>query len=79
MGLGRFLEKAVSALGFSTEDYNLKALQANSEILLILRESFAKMLDREAFFITSFQESQSFKSIKGLDSKVRSQSTTACQ
>ncbi|KAL9609891.1 MAG: hypothetical protein Q9167_005362 [Letrouitia subvulpina] len=70
VGLGRFLEKAVSALGFSTEDYNLKALQANSEILLILRESFAKMLDREAFFITSFQESQSFKSIKGLDSKI---------
>ncbi|KAL9045199.1 MAG: hypothetical protein Q9214_001726, partial [Letrouitia sp. 1 TL-2023] len=70
VGLGQFLEKAVSALGFSTEDYNLKALQANSEILLILRESFAKMLDREAFFITSFQESQSFKSIKGLNSKI---------
>ena len=70
MGLGKFLEKAASALGFSTNDYNLKALQANSEILLILRESFAKMLDREAFFITSFQESRTFKPIKGLDAKV---------
>lgn len=57
-------------MGFSTEDYNLTALQANSEILLILRESFAKMLDREAFFITSFQETQSFKNLKGLDTKV---------
>ena len=64
------MEKAASVFGFSTSDYNLRALEANSEILAILRDSFAQMLDKEAFFITSFQESQSYKALKGFDSKV---------
>ena len=57
-------------LGFSTSDYNLRALRGNAEILEMLRDDFARMLGREAFYITSFQESMGYKGVKGLDGKV---------
>ena len=67
---GQIATKFASALGFSSTQYNLQALQGNTEILEILRDEFIRMLDKEGFEITSFQESYGFKGVKGLDAKV---------
>ena len=67
---GQIARKFAAVLGFSTTDHNLQALKGNTEILEILRDDFARMLGKEAFYITSFQESKGFKGIRGLDAKV---------
>ena len=69
---GQIARKFASALGFSTTQYNLQALQGNTEILETLRDEFARMLVSEAFHITSFQESYGLKGVKSLDAKVHS-------
>ena len=73
---GKIARKFASALGFSTTQYNLQALQGNTEILEILRDDFARMLGKEAFHITSFQESYGLKGVKGLNTKVHSPVST---
>ena len=68
---GLIARNFAAVLGFSTTDYNLRALRGNTEILEILRDDFARMLAKEAFYITSFQESMGYKGVKGLDTKVQ--------
>jgi hypothetical protein len=66
---GQIATRFCAALGFSTSDYNLRALQGNTEILEILRDEFARMLGKEAFYITSFQESKGFRGVRFVESR----------
>ena len=73
---GQIARKFAFALDLSTTQYSLQALQGNTETLEILRDEFARTLSKEAFRITSFQESYGFMGVKGLDAKVHLPTST---
>lgn len=68
--MGLTAARVVSAAGFSVNFQNLRDLNGDSGILELLREEFVKLLDRGAFFVTSFQEGKGFTRHGLLDGKV---------
>jgi hypothetical protein len=69
--LGNTIRQIVTAVGFDTNEKNIKALQFDSFELELSREEFAKQWRQGSFQVRTFQESRGIVGVRGLSGKVR--------
>lgn len=55
---------------FDTNTKNLQDLKVDSDYLELLREEFQRIVNDQKILIHTFQESQGFKGVRGLNRKV---------
>ena len=68
---GNNIRGIVAALGFDTNDRNLKTLNFDSVESQLCREEFIKNWRTGAFEVRTFQESRGLTGVRGLSGKVR--------
>ncbi len=71
--IGEVVRRVVSALGFDTNDKQIRALQFDSIELELSREEFARQWRKDYFLVRTFQEGQGMKAtnFKRLNEKVK--------
>jgi hypothetical protein len=70
--MGETLQRVVSAVGFDTNDRNLRTLAFDSTELEMSREEFIKMWRVRSLQVRTFQESQGLAGVRGFSEKVSS-------
>ncbi|KAG8531813.1 uncharacterized protein KY384_003449 [Bacidia gigantensis] len=67
---GELLRKVASAVGFDTNDANLRALHFSSLELQLSQEEFMKIWRKRDLTVRTFQESTGFAGVRGLTEKI---------
>jgi hypothetical protein len=68
--LGQTFRRIASAVGFDSNDSNLRTLHFDSIVLELSREEFIKIWRTYSLEVRTFQESQGLVGVKGLSGKV---------
>jgi hypothetical protein len=68
--MGETLRRVVSAVGFDTNDRNLRTLAFDSTELEMSREEFIKIWRARSLQVRTFQESQGLAGVRGFSEKV---------
>ncbi|OQV09141.1 NACHT domain-containing protein [Cladophialophora immunda] len=67
---GEMLRRIVSAVGFDTNDSNIRALHFDSLELQLSQEEFLKIWRKKGFTVRTFQESSGVAGVRGLMEKI---------
>jgi hypothetical protein len=62
-------DRIARAVGFDTNNRNLKALNLQSDVLEILREDFRTLKKQDTFKVRIFQEAKGLSDLKPFDAK----------